>query len=338
MPDVNWTVPAVAQQYGDDAVWWLDTFDLDGFRVDAVKHVEDLAIMNLSTRIRTEFEASGTRVFMTGETAMGWSDCGLACNADQYGTIARYIGPWMLDGQFDFVLYHGVAYNVYAYGNHGMLHTDYWSQASLTQYPAGAIMTPYIGSQDTARFVTLSTYRGQAGFSQDIANNKWTNIASGPVDGEPYARHRLALAWLLTQPGAPMLYYGDEYGDWGGADPNNRKMWRDTVTGEEATTLDFTRRLGTARKNLRALRVGGYVPIYASETDLVFARRADKDVAIVALTLSAQGTTVTVDVPATLGLADGTSLSDRLGGAAVGVAQKKILITLPSRGTAIYAP
>ena len=60
--------------------------------------------MNLSARLRDAFEASGTKFFLTGETAMGWSDCGLACNQDQYGTISRYIGPHGLDGQFDFVL------------------------------------------------------------------------------------------------------------------------------------------------------------------------------------------------------------------------------------------
>jgi hypothetical protein len=44
-----------------------------------------------------------------GETAMGWSDCADPCNDENYGTIARYIGPFGLDGQFDFVLYHGVS-------------------------------------------------------------------------------------------------------------------------------------------------------------------------------------------------------------------------------------
>src|SRR5207247_1540361 len=127
---------------------------------DAVKHVEDIAVMNLSARIRAEFEAAGTRVFLTGETAMGWGDCG-NCNANEYATIARYIGPHGLDGQADFVLYHAVPYRVFSSDEHGMIHADYWAQQSLVSYPAGAIMTPYIGSHDTARFVTLASYRGQ---------------------------------------------------------------------------------------------------------------------------------------------------------------------------------
>ena len=86
-------MPEASEQFDDDAVWWLDTFDLDGFRVDAVKHVEDAAVMNSRRAVRDEFEAAGTRVFMTGETAMGWSDCGCACNQWQYDTISHYVGP-----------------------------------------------------------------------------------------------------------------------------------------------------------------------------------------------------------------------------------------------------
>ena len=73
--------PTRRKQFEDDAVWWLDTFDLDGLRIDAVKHVPDAAMMNVSTAVRREFEASGTRVFLTGETAMGWSDCDLAATS-----------------------------------------------------------------------------------------------------------------------------------------------------------------------------------------------------------------------------------------------------------------
>jgi hypothetical protein len=108
LPDVNWSVPEVSAQFADDAAWWIDTFDLDGLRVDAVKHVEDAGVMNLAAHIRDEFEATGLRVFLTGETAMGWNDCGLPCNAGEYGTISRYLGKGGLDGQADFVLHHAV--------------------------------------------------------------------------------------------------------------------------------------------------------------------------------------------------------------------------------------
>ncbi len=112
LPNIDWTVPDASQQMQSDAVWWFDTFDLDGFRVDAVKQVPDAAVMNIGTAVRREFEKSGTRVFMTGETAMGWSDCDLSCNKWQYDLISHSIGPWTLDGQFDFPLYYAVPMQV----------------------------------------------------------------------------------------------------------------------------------------------------------------------------------------------------------------------------------
>lgn len=339
LPDVNWSNAEAADQFADDAAWWIDTFDLDGLRVDAVKHVEDLAVMNVSTRIREEFEAAGNRVFLTGETAMGWSDCGLACNDEQYGTINRYMGPYQLDGQFDFVLYHAVPSRVFAYDERGMLHADYWTQASGWKYPKGSVMTPYIGSHDTSRFVSQSTYRGQPGYDRGRVDNKWTNIAGSPPDAEPYARHRLALAWLMAIPGAPLLYYGDEYGEFGGSDPNNRSVWRgDAVSGEELATLEFTRKLGTARKNLEPLRRGEYRPVYANEDDLVFARQSGSNVVLVALTRRPGGASLTVDLPPTLPLANGTVLTDRLGGGTTSVQAGKVQITLSARGAAYFSP
>ncbi len=341
LPRVDWTKPEVSAQWTDDAVWWASTYDLDGYRIDAVKHLQDAAVMNVSTRLRHEFEASGTKFFLTGETAMGWSDCGLACNQDQYDTISRYIGPYQLDGQFDFVLYHAVSYRVFDYGQKGMIHADYWAQASGWEYPQGAIMSPYIGSQDTARDVTLADYRGQdQAHDMGIPGNQWTNVAQAPGDAEPYARHREALAWLLTQPGAPMLYYGDEYGEWGGADPNNRHMWRgeQTLSADEQATLDFTRKVGEARRDLVALRRGAYRHVYASDQVLVFARQAGSDVALVAINDTDGPQSLATALPVTLFLADGTHLKDKLGGPDVVVSGGAISLTLGARGAAILAP
>src|SRR5258708_32001047 len=169
-----------------------------------------------------------------------------------------------------------------------MIHVDYWTQQSAPpNSPAGAIMTPYIGSQDTPRFVTLASYRGQdAAHDVGIPGNKWSNVAGAPPDSEPYARHRLALSWLLGAPGAPLVYYGDEYGEWGGADPNNRVMWRGngTLSADEQATLAWTRKLGAARRELVAMRRGGYVPVAGTtETLLVFGRQAGSNAALVAM-------------------------------------------------------
>jgi glycosidase len=337
LPDVDWTNRLAAEQFASDAVWWVDTFHLDGLRMDAVKHVEDVAVFNLVDRLRGTFEKTGTRFFMTGETAMGWNGETLVSNASEYGTINRYLGTGGLDGQFDFVLHHAASYRVFAHHDRGLAHAAYWTQASLWQYAPGSIMTPYLGSHDTPRFITWATYRGA---DRSTANNKWRSAATVPPDAEAFTRHRLALAWLLTLPGAPLIYYGDEYGAWGGADPNNRTMMKreDALNDEERETLAWARAVGTLRSRLPALRFGDYEPLWASDDALVALRQAPSgESAIVALSRAAAPTTVSIALPPIAGIKDGTKLRDHLGGSATTVAQGVLTITLAARSAAVYA-
>ena len=340
LPDVNWSVAAAAEQFADDAAFWIDRFDFDGLRVDAVKHVEDISVLNLRATLHERFEATGLRVFLTGETAMGWQDCGVDCNRGEYDTITRYMGERGLDGQADFVLYHAVPYRVFSSDARGMIHADFWTQQSQRQYPRDAVMTPYVGSHDTARFTTLATYRGQGpGLDPGIPNNQWDNIAQAPRVADAYARHRLAMSWVLTIPGAPLVYYGDEYGDWGGADPNNRRLWRDAsmLTAEETAMLTHVRAVGSARRSLTALQRGEYISIGATEETLVFARRDGANVAIVGLSKAPTARTMDISVGAA-GLTDGTVLRDRLSDQRVTVTGGSIRFELPSWSAAIFAP
>ena len=343
MPDINHTVPEANAAFVGDAVAWLDDYNLDGLRVDAVKHVEEVATRNLAAEVREAFEPAGTRYFLMGETAMGWNDCSDPCNDENYNTISRYIGPYGLDGQFDFVLYHGVSYRTFAYGDKGMLHAAYWVNHGLSKWPAGAVMTPYIGSHDTPRFGSLADYRGQdAAHDRGIPGNQWNNIAVAPTDGESQARARVAMAWLLGLPGAPLLYYGDEYGQWGGADPNNRVMWRDegSLNAGEATTLAWVQKLGAARQAIAPLRRGAYVPLAATEDTLVFARlTAPGQAAIVGLTRAGSAQSIIVSAGSQLGLPTPTVLHDAMGGPDVTVnVTGDVELTIPAQGAVVLAP
>ena len=208
----------------------------------------------------------------------------------------------------------------------------------LSKWPDGAIMTPYIGSHDTARFVTLAQYGAGSG----IPGNQWDDTAVAPTTQDPYEKMRVGMAWLLTLPGAPLLYYGDEYGQWGGSDPNNRLMWRDgsALDANEAATLAFVRKVGSARRELPALRRGDYVKLYATEDSLVFARKmASGNAAIVALTRSGSPVPVTVELTTSLGFISGTTLQDRIGGPSVSVAANGTAsFSIPGKGASILAP
>ena len=339
LPDVDWRNREAGEQMIADALWWLERFDLDGLRVDAVKHVEDLAIINLSTRIHDELEAGGTEYFLLGETAMGWAGDQLSANLPEYETIARYIGPYALSGQFDFVLYHASAYRVWADDANGMLHLDYWTRQSLAHYPADAIMTPFVGSHDSERLVSLAQYTS----SNPLVHNKWPSqgLPAAPTTDDPYQRAAIALTWLLTVPGAPLLYYGDEYGEHGGADPDNRHPWLAPAarTARQTALHDRIARAGRLRQELEPLRRGSYLPLTVTEDVLSFARVTPTRAVVVAINRAAVPRTVQIDVGGLAStLPDGT-LIDRLdpGGRTVAVSAGRFSLDLPARSAAVLA-
>jgi glycosidase len=354
MPNVDWTNTDAMQQYESDFIWWVDNFDLDGFRIDAVKQTQDIAVINTAAAVKGEFQKSGLEFFMTGETAMGWSNCDgaaagydtsggdLSCNASQYGTINEYLGFDGLNGEFDFPLYYAVPLNDFASSTYGMAQADYWSQASGWEYVPGSIMTPYIGTQDTARFISIADYNNDPRSDGSSPYNQWTGIAEAPALGAlAYTQARMAFTWLIGLPGIPLIYYGDEYGQYGGVDPNNRLFWRGDalLTSDESGMLTYMQQLGQARKNLTALRRGAYIPIYSDQTTLVYGRQdAAGDVAILVLNNASVAQSITVTLPVTMPLTDGTSLQDSLGGPSVVVTGGTISLSLAAMTAAILAP
>ncbi len=256
MPDVNWKNRQASEQMIADAQWWMETFDLDGARIDAVKHVENLAVSNLVAQINERFETVGNDVYLKGETAMGWSGHSLEDNQAQYGAINAYMGPDGLDGQADFVLYHAVVDNVFVSGNENYQHLDYWTNRSQDQYTPGSLMVPYVGSHDVPRL----TSRADTGTGD--AYNQWVEdgLPGQPGDVSAYHAALQAYGWLLTTPGAPLLYYGDEYGEYGGADPDNRHMYRNqsSWSDHEASLFANISQLGQLRLESIALRQGAY--------------------------------------------------------------------------------
>jgi glycosidase len=269
---------------------------------------------------------------------MGWNGDDLAASLPEYETISRYIGTDALDGQFDFVLYHATAYRVFADRSRGAAHLDYWTRMSLEHYPADAVMTPFVGSHDSERLISLATY----GSGDPLVHHKWPGegLPAAPEGTLPYERAALALTWLLAVPGAPLLYYGDEYGEHGGADPDNRHMWRPPGerTAAQAALHARVAAAGRARARLRALRLGDYRPIVATETLLVFARVDGSDAALVALNLGDDAIDATIDLPRGLPLRG--PLHDHLDpdAPARAIAGGAVALALPARGAAILAP
>ncbi len=287
MPDIDWNNEEARDQMVSDALWWIERFDLDGLRIDAVKHVDDSAITALSTAINERFERTGNDVYLKGETAMGWSGHSLGDNLEQYATINQYISEDGLDGQADFVLYHAVVDNVFSKQHMDYRHLDYWTNRSQDQYVQGAVMTPYIGSHDTPRIISRIENDG----------TQWNQWSDQETPGVPpdwaYARLKQSIGWLLTTPGAPVIYMGDEFGMHGGADPDNRRMLNFSLTSEQQDLHDFTALLGQFRLENEALRRGVYSTYYADANILAYEMISEGQELLVVLN---RGGSTTLDV------------------------------------------
>ena len=310
MPDVNWQNKDAEEQFVADALTWIEAHDLDGIRVDAVKHMPDNAIADLAIRVRERFETAGTKMFLLGETAMGWDNSSgpdAGGNTENYGTISQYIGPQMLDGQFDFVLYYAASLQfLNDTPGRGMAHVDYWTQASAREYPSTAIMTPYLGSHDTSRFISQASSPSQSG-------SKWDNLPSAPSTSEAYDRMYVAYGWLFSVPGMPLLYYGDEYGEFGGADPDNRHMMRfgSALSTMESAQLARVTSLVQARRNVAPLRSSQSFTVYTDDDVYAVLRGDQADNALVVINRSGSATHQVLSIAADK-VADGRMFNDAL--------------------------
>jgi glycosidase len=92
-----------------------------------------------------------------------------------------------------------------------------------------ALMGTFLGNHDVVRWTTYDEF----GWVDDCA------IAEVSEDEEIYARLNLGWTFLFTQPGLPLIYYGDELGLPGNADPGNRQpLWWYVEEGMSFDSVD----------------------------------------------------------------------------------------------------
>src|SRR5262249_43820778 len=156
----------------------------DGFRIDAVKHMQDIATTTLRIRVQRTLESGNARYYMVGETF------------DDRPLIAHYLGPQQLWGQFDFPLYYAVDY-AFAQMGGTMGDLDGAVVASEAAYGPSAVMSPILGNQDVPRFLS----RAAGMVAGDTTAQAWTAPPAAPTTDDPYDRTFLAFTFLLTQRG-----------------------------------------------------------------------------------------------------------------------------------------
>jgi glycosidase len=278
LPTLDWRNPDVARQATEDLAWWLDRWDGDGVRIDAVPMMPRLASRRIAWVVRTRFDHVGVRNLVLGENFTG---------PGGYDLLRYQLGPQGLDSQFHFPLMWAIRRSL-ADGTAPLSDVDAAVRTGEEAWKgSGAVMGLIVGNHDVARFASAS--------AGDANQDPWVPSPQ-PTDARVYAKQRVALALVFTLPGAPVVYYGDEIGLAGRNDPDSRRplpaesAWTDDMRSVRALVT----KVGKVRACSGALRRGTNRPLVANAELLAFARESpDAAPAVVVVTRSAGN----VDVP-----------------------------------------
>ena len=160
------------------------------------------------------------------------------------------------------------------------------------RWPVSLSMMNLLDSHDTGRAVTVL----------GMESNVETEATMQPPDESSLNRFKLAALLQFTMPGAPIIYYGDEIGMYGGNDPQCRApMWwseRAAAPGGDAKLLTYFKSLCRLRQGHVALRRGVFQWVLVDDTAriLAFRRQSTGDELMVILNLDDRPHTVSLNL------------------------------------------
>lgn len=197
------------------------------------------------------------------------------------------------------------------------------------QFPPGtaAVMQNLMDSHDTDRLASMIVNGEGTVYPSadqiDFNNNNDARASKNYKIRKPNEREReiqrLVVLFQMTYLGAPMIYYGDEAGMWGGHDPDDRMpmVWADMKYDPQAIDprglerepdpvefdqdlFDFYKRVIALRRENEPLNHGEFSVLATEDVQraMVFTRRSSKGTIVVALNRGDQNATLDLHVSA----------------------------------------
>jgi neopullulanase len=315
LPDLNQNDPDVAIYLIQNALWWVGITGLDAIRQDTMPYVPRTFWAEWTRALKKEYP----RLITLGEV---W-ERNPEVVAFFQGGRARFDGvDTGVDSLFDFPLFYTVR-EVFIRG--APMTSIPERLASDFLYVDPKLLVTFLGLHDVERFM-----------------HEPGATAEGLM---------LALTFLLTTRGVPLVYYGDEIGMRGGRDPDNRRTFPGGFPGdgrnafeeagrspEEQVIFSHLRKIARLRAELEPLRRGELVHLAATDSTYSFARQTPGSSALIIFNNSPEPEEMIVDIAA-LCLPDGTTLRDCLDGVAEAqVESGKVKLLLQPRSSMIFAP
>lgn len=283
LPDLNLRNPEVTAELHDIARFWLEDMGVDGFRLDAAKHlIEDSSLTNHTPETHAWLAAFDAFITDVNPASLTIGEI----FGDPLNVIARYVDNGELDMTFSFPLADAMRQSATLGNNRNVRQIQ---RETLRTFPGGNYAA-FLTNHDQARIM-----------SQLVGN---------------VGKARVAASLLLTQPGLPFLYYGEEIGMTGPKpDPNIRTpmQWTDDpVTAgftdgtpwrppqNDVTTINVAaqtddpdsllahyRALIHLRNASPALHAGELIPVDSSDNALYgYIRQSDAQTLLVLVNLS----------------------------------------------------
>jgi alpha-amylase len=268
MPDLNYRNPEVTAEMQEVARFWLEEMGVDGFRLDAVRH-----LVEEGTRYSG---APATHQWLAGFDDFLDTVNPEALTVGEVWDTTAQAAPYVQGDEVDLVFEFDLAEIIVRSVQQGKPVRSSQQLASLlAAYPEGQVAT-FLSNHDQPRVATT--------LFKDPEGNKMAGLT------------------LLTLPGVPFIYYGEEIGmtgnkpdelirtpmQWSDAanagftsgqpwQPLNADFGQLNVAGQEAdpaSQLSFYRQLIHLRNDHPALLRGSFLPVESScDSTLAFLRQ-----------------------------------------------------------------
>ncbi len=293
IPEIRKHIFNIVKRWGDPNGDGNPEDGIDGWRLD----VADMVNINFWKDFRKEVKKINPNAYLTGE--VWWED---------WSKNKMYnASPWLGDAAFDGVMNYrfaravkrfiadkklGISAKAFA-DSIRQIYSDYGYENSM-------LCMNLLDSHDTERLASIVVnpdhyYDHNANPSQ---NPDWKVRKPNALE---MRKIKLMIALQMTLPGAPMIYYGDEAGMWGGDDPDDRKpmLWPEYKYEDEThhpfgkkrprdkVTFDYNlfnwyKKLIKIRKENLVLSTGKIEFLNTNNKDLlVFKRFYKKDILLV---------------------------------------------------------